>query len=440
MGSQGRPSRSVRAPALHFAVGSPDTVIGEGEASALLDGMLGDLGEHGPLRRVLLVPPDITRLTSGAGELTGMLYRKLAGRAELAVMPALGTHVPMSAQELSLMYPGVPPELFRRHDWRNDVVTLGELPSTLVREVTEGKLGFPIACAVNRSLLEGGWDRIISVGQLVPHELAGIASHSKNILVGLGGGETIGKSHLVAAVYGLERLMGQAESPMRRLFRAMEKQFLARLPITYLMTVRGTRDGLPVTRGLYAGSDEECYLRGAELARAVSITTLARPARTIVAYMDGREYHATWVANKAIYRTRMALADGGRLVVMAPGVSRFGEDDAIDAFIRRVGYRSTAEVLRQLDLGRSVPSDLTAASHLIVSSPEGRFRLTYAAGGLSRSEVESVGLEHADCGAMLARYPPELLREGFNTLADGEEVYFVPRPASGLWTRRALGR
>jgi len=222
----------------------------------------------------------------------------------------------------------------------------GEVPAALVREVTEGKLDIPIACSVNRTLLEGQWDRVISIGQLVPHELAGIANFSKNILVGLGGAETIGKSHLVAAVYGLERLMGEIESPMRRILRSMEERFLVRLPITYLMTVRGGENGEPVTRGLFAGSDEQCYLRGAELCRAVSITTLEAPARKIVAFMDPREYHATWVANKAIYRTRMALADKGHLIVIAPGVSRFGEDEAIDRLIRRVGYRGTDEMLR----------------------------------------------------------------------------------------------
>lgn len=348
-------------------------------------------------------------------------------------MPALGTHLPMKADEIAAMYPGIPADRFRVHRWRSDVVETGEVPADLVAGLTDGRLRFPITCAVNRTLVEGGWDRIISIGQLVPHELAGIANFSKNILIGLGGSDAIAKSHYVAAVYGLERLMGKADNPMRSILSHMEGHAIADLPITYLMTVRGYEGGRSVTRGLFAGDDARAYRAGAELARAVSITTVDRRADKVIAFMDPAEYHTTWVANKAIYRTRMAVADGGELVVVAPGVRRFGEDAENDAFIRRIGYRSTGDMIRLVDTDPEVAANLAVVAHIIVSSPEDRFRVTYAAGGLAREEMEAAGFAWADPDALVKRYDPTRLSDGWNRLPDGEEIYFVSRPASGLW-------
>ena len=128
------------------------------------------LEQLGDLKRVLLIPPDFTRAHSWAGELTVMLYERLKDRAHVEIMPALGTHVPMTPEELDSMYPGVPHDLFKPHDWRDSLVRVGEVPGEFVSKVSEGKLDFPVFCEINRLLVEGKWDRIISVGQLVPHE------------------------------------------------------------------------------------------------------------------------------------------------------------------------------------------------------------------------------------------------------------------------------
>ncbi len=425
---------AVKKKGIYFAEGGVDRRIDHREASELVDKLIAGIEEtHGTLKRVLLVPPDITRLHSGAGELTALLFSKLSPRAHVEVMPAVGTHFAMTPEQISAMYPGVPHDRFKAHRWREDVVSMGELPEALVEEISEGRLRFPITSAVNRSLVEGNWDRIISIGQLVPHELAGIANFSKNILIGVGGPDTIAKSHYLAAVYGLERLMGQVESPMRRILSYMEEHCIAELPITYLMTVRGTESGASVTRGLFAGETAEVYEVGATLCQRVSITKVDRRAQKVVAYMDPQEYHSTWVGNKAIYRTRMVVADGGELVVIAPGVRQFGEDPENDALIRRVGYRSTEEMIRLVNSDPSVAANLTAVSHIIVSSPESRFKVTYAPGKLSKEETQEARLSYADPTELLERYNPKQLSEGWNTLPDGEEIFFVPQPASGLW-------
>ena len=414
--------------------GSPTSVIDRTHCRAFVRELLTSIRERlGVIRRALIVPPDITRFYSYAGELTGMLFEELEAEADIGILPALGTHLPMTPDEIDRMYPGVPFERFRVHNWRSDVIEIGTIPAELIETISEGRLRFSVRCAINRTIVEDDWDLVISVGQLVPHELAGIANFSKNILIGLGGADFISKSHYLAAVYGTERLMGRAESPMRSLFAYIEKHFLSGLPIVYLMTVRGTEGGRPVTRGLFAGNDERAYSAGAELCREVSITRVERPAKKVVAFMDPEEYHTAWVANKAIYRTRMAIADGGELLVIAPAVKQFGEDGEIDALIRRVGYRSTDEMIRLVETDAGVAANLTAVSHIMVSSPDGRFSITYAPGRLDRRDIEAVGFEYGDPRKLMKRYDVAILADGWNTLADGEEVFFVPRPAAGLW-------
>ncbi len=394
------------------------------------------LARLGPVRRVLLIPPDITRMHSYAGELTVLLHERLAPVCEeLLILPALGTHTPMTGGQIGAMFPGIPTDRFRVHNWRDEVVSLGTVPAEFVRKVTGGKLDWPIECMVNRLLVEGRWDRIISVGQLVPHEVVGIANHNKNIFTGVGGADTINKTHFIGAVCNMERIMGRESSPVRDVFNYMGGHLAADLPISYLLTVRA-RDaatGRLETRGLFAGEDRACFLDGAALCQRVNLDLLSRPIRKAVVYLDPAEFKSTWLGNKAIYRTRLAMADDGELVVLAPGVREFGEDPAVDGLIRKYGYRGTPATLQAVRQHEDLRGNLSAAAHLIHGSSEGRFRITYCAGGLTRGEVEGVGFGYADLDAMSARYPAPGLRDGWNTMPDGEEVFFISNPALGLW-------
>jgi nickel-dependent lactate racemase len=418
---------------LYLSQGSPDAEIGDDRCREWADDLLDQLGRRRPLRRVLLIPPDYTRAHSGAGPLTCRLYERLRGDSEVAILPAIGTHFPVSDEEREAMFPGIPADRFRAHDWRNGVVTLGEVPAGIVEELSEGKIRLPASVQVDRLLVDADWDAIISVGQLVPHEVIGIANHVKNILVGAGGSDMIHKSHWLGAVYGMERIMGRVRSPVRDLLTWASDHFLRHLPITYLLTVRGTTaDGRLVTRGLFAG-DDECYARGAALCRAVNLDVLDRAPSKVVVFLDPHEYKSTWLGNKSVYRTRMAIADGGELVVLAPGVRHFGEDEAIDRLIRRFGYRGTPETVAAVRDHPDLAANLSAAAHLIHGSSEGRFRITYCPGPhMTRDEIESVGYGYGHLGEMLDRYPPDRLRTGWNKV-DGEDVFFVANPALGLW-------
>jgi len=414
-----------------FSEGSPTAVIDSARTSELLDQMLAALG---PLQRVLLIPPDITRLPSGAGQITVQLYEKLRDHAHVEIMPALGTHAPMTPAQLRTMFPGIPGESFRIHDWRHALTRLGEVPAGFVAQVSGGKLDYPIFCEVNRLLAEGNWDRIISIGQVVPHEVVGLANHNKNIFVGVGGQDTINKTHFLGAVHGMERLMGQAASPVRKVLDCMEDRFARDLPISYVLTVRSKdATGQIVTRGLFGGDDRTCFHQAADLCRQVNLDLLDEPPRKFVVYLDPAEFHSTWLGNKAIYRTRMAIADGGEVLILAPGVNTFGEDATIDALIRKYGYRGTPHTLEMVRQNADLTDNLSAAAHLIHGSSEDRFRIRYCPGGLRREEVEAANFEYAGLASMLERYDPAQLADGHNVMPNGEKIFYVSNPALGLW-------
>jgi hypothetical protein len=387
------------------------------------------------------VPPDQSRIHSRSGDLTRYAWEYFGDRLQ-AVLPALGTHAAMQPNQIARMFGAMPPALFRVHNWRTDVETLGEVPAEFVYEQSEGKLNYSWPAQVNRLVVHGGFDLVLSIGQVVPHEVAGMANYNKNILVGTGGRESINRSHYLGAVYGMERIMGRAENPVRNVLNCAADRFLRHLPIVYVLTVVGrTGDGGLAVRGLFIGDDAECFYRAAELSLKVNFETLEAPIRKAVVYLDPNEFHSTWLGNKAVYRTRMALADNAELIVLAPGVSKFGEDPAIDALIRKYGYRGTPATLKAVDANADLANDLGAAAHLIHGSSEGRFTIRWCPGQLSREEIEGVGFEFGDLKTMLTRYNPQTLRYGYNQVA-GEEIFFIPNPGLGLWAYRGklLGR
>jgi nickel-dependent lactate racemase len=412
--------------------GSETTELSSAE---LREGLAAGLAKLGKRKQVLIVPPDASRFYSRAGELTQMAY-DIYGDAVKAVLPALGTHTAMDEAALARMFGTMPRELFKVHHWREDVVTLGEVPAEFVREQSEGKLNYAWPAQVNRLLVEGGFDLILSVGQVVPHEVIGMANYNKNILVGTGGVESIDRSHYLGAVYGMERIMGRADTPVRRVLNYASEHFLKGLPIVYVLTVVGRNDGGKlVVRGLFIGDDVECFERAAELSLKVNFVIVDREISKAVVYLDPHEFHSTWLGNKAVYRTRMALADGAELIVLAPGVKEFGEDPAIDKLIRKYGYFGTPATLAAVEKNADLAGNLSAAAHLIHGSSEGRFRITYAPGALSPEEIEGVGFAYADLGEMTRRYDPSLLKDGWNSV-EGEDVFFISNPGLGLWAHR----
>lgn len=416
---------------LYIAEGSPENTYNERQLEELITGVLNSIGDR---KRVLVVPPDFTRFHSAAGRITRIIYKYYGNRLK-AILPAVGTHFPMTEVEIEEMFGDIPRELFKKHEWRKDIVTLGNVPGEYLKEVSEGKVEYDWPAQVNRLLVEGNFDLILSVGQVVPHEVIGMANYNKNIFIGTGGPEGINKSHFLGAVYGMERIMGRTDTPVRKVLDYATEHFGKVLPVNYIHTVIAKDEsGKPGIRGIFAGDDRECFDLAAELSLKVNFKLLDRELKKVVVYLDPGEFKSTWLGNKSIYRTRMAIADGGELLVLAPGLREFGEDSEIDKLIRKYGYLTTEEILKQTAENEDLAGNLSAAAHLIHGSSEGRFRIIYCPGHLSREEIESVNYQYKDLISMTERYDPYQLKDGFNTMPDGEEIYYISNPALGLWS------
>lgn len=414
--------------------GDAESIISEDQLLAMLDKLLEEIANDA--RKVLLVPPDHTRLNSRAGEITAILYNKLKNRSEVRIMPALGTHFEMTPEQLRMMFgEAIPQDAFIAHDWRNSLLPLGELPASRIRELSEGKLDFAMQVAVNRELFEGDYDLILSIGQIVPHEVIGMANYTKNIMIGVGGGDTINKSHYLGAVYGMERIMGETESPVRSALNEGFDEFVRpKVNMHFIFTVIGKQDNKLALKGLYAGDDHATFAKACQLSREVNLDKLDKPIRKCVVYLDPEEFTSTWLGNKAVYRTRKAMADGGELIILAPALHTFGEDPEIDRLIRKYGYRGTQDTLQAVEDNPELAENLSAAAHLIHGTADGRFNITYCPGdGVTRDEVEGVGFSYRTYADAVAQFDPDLLQDGWNVV-NGEEVFYVSNPALGLWT------
>jgi nickel-dependent lactate racemase len=415
---------------LYYSHGSVEKNISRDE---LKSGLYEALDMIGKRNKVLAVPPDITRFHSQAGILTEFAWQYYK-ESLTDILPAIGTHYPMTESEIKTMYGKVPSGLFRVHDWKTSLHTLGIVPPGYVKDISGGAVDYPIPIQVDELLVKGNFDLILSIGQVVPHEVIGMANHNKNIFIGTGGREGINKSHFLGAAYGMEKIMGRADTPVKKVLNYGSDHFAGGMPIIYVLTVVGKDDeGNLAVKGLYVGDDIECFNLAAELSLKVNFVMLDEPLKKIVVYLDPAEFKTTWLGNKAVYRTRMAIADGGELIVLAPGLKAFGEDPGNDKIIRKYGYVNTPEVLELVRRNEDLQGSLGAAAHLIHGSSEGRFSITYCPGKISREEMESVNFKYSPLVGALKKYNPDKLKDGINILPGGEEIFYISNPALGLW-------
>lgn len=404
------------------------------EVRAAIEGAVAEYKGSG--KRILLIVPDYTRYHSNAGLIANTIYHALPD-CQVDLLEALGTHVAMTKEECADMYGDIPFEKFISHDWRNDVVKLGEVPADFIAEVSEGVMTEAIDVEVNRRLVEGGYDLILSIGQVVPHEVVGMANHSKNIFVGIGGSSMINASHALGAFYGMERVMGKDHSPVRRVFDYALEHFLSHLPLSFILTVTTAPGGIITTHGLFVGAERSWFEEAVRLAQQKNLTLVDAPMKRVVVYLNAEEFKSTWLGNKSVYRTRMAIADGGELIVLAPGADKFGEDAQVDKLIRRYGYCGRERVTALCKSEKELGENLSAAAHLIHGSSDGRFTITYCTEKLTKEEVEGVCFGYRPYAEAAKEYNPAVLTDGWHTGADGEPFFYISNPALGLWADKA---
>ncbi|KAI2498710.1 lactate racemase [Fragilaria crotonensis] len=389
MNEQSNPIKS-----LFSAIGSNDMSLSDSQINQRVTEFLDAIG---PKDHIMILPPDFTRYHSQAGKITQMVTEyynfpspNVASSEDAAagngptieIMPALGTHAPMTESQIRTMFgdklADAKDSPILVHDWRNDVETIGHVPASFVEKATYGKIkDQPWPAQLNKRVWNLRHNKsksvVLSIGQVVPHEVMGMANFNKNIFVGVGGVASINLSHFIGAIHGMERMMGRAHNPLRDILNYASEAFLMEhLDVWYILTVMGRNEtnGNLEMKGLFIGNDIQCYDLACELSMQVNFTLLEKPLKTVVAYMDPKEFQTTWVGNKAIYRTRMAMADGGKLIVLAPGVARFGEDDKVDALMRKYGYYGTPRLLQALEEDEELRTNLSCVAHLIHGSTE----------------------------------------------------------------------
>ncbi len=398
------------------------------------DGLAADRGR---IRKLLILPPDFTRYHSFAGQITNCIYHYMKDTCHIDILPALGTHVAMTESELTEMFGDIPLDAFIVHNWRTDVVKLGTVSGAFVSEVSEGLVTDPIDVEVNKLLMDPSYDLILSIGQVVPHEVVGMANRNKNIFVGCGGSSMINASHMLGAFFGMERIMGKDHSPVRKVFDYAEANFIPKIRLSYILTVNTVVDGKIAVHGLFAGRERTYFEHAVALSQEKNLTFVDKPFKKVVVNLDEKEFKSTWLGNKAIYRTRMAIADGGELIVLAGGADKFGEDPAIDTLIRKYGYCGRVNVLKLCKENDDLRGNLSAAAHLIHGSSDERFSITYCTRYLTEEEVKGAHFNYMPYDEAIKKYNPETLQDGYNTLPDGEEIYYISNPALGLWADRA---
>ena len=289
---------------------------------------------------------------------------------------------------------------------------------------------------VNKRLLDGKYDLIISIGQVVPHEIAGFANYTKNIMVGCGGSTMINQSHYLGALYGMERIMGRTDTPVRKLYNYGTSKFLSHVPLMYILTVTTLdKTGLKL-EALSIGLGDELFLETAKVSQEKNLNFLEKPIKKAVVYLDPKEFKTTWLGNKGIYRTRMAIADDGELIVIAPALSGCGEDPENDRLIQKYGYIGRDKVLEAVKNNKELRENLSVAAHLIHGSCEDRFKIIYAPGKMTKEQITSLNYEYMPYEDAIKLYDPDILTDGFNTL-NGEEIFYVSNPALGLWTTKS---
>lgn len=230
--------------------------------------------------------------------------------------------------------------------------------------------------------------------------------------------------------------MGKADTPVRKVLNYSEDHFLRDVKLMYALTVTTTdSDDKVHVQSLALGRGHELFTESVKVSQEMNIKFVEKPLKKCVAYLKPEEFRTTWVGNKAIYRTRMAMADDGELIILAPGVKAFGEDPSNDVLIAKYGYVGYERVAEMVAEHPELASSLGVAAHLIHGSSEGRFKITYAPGHLSKDDIEGVNFSYMPYEEAIKLYDPSKLKEGWNDV-NGEEVYYISNPALGLWAEK----
>jgi nickel-dependent lactate racemase len=327
--------------------------------------------------RVLSIVADKTRDDS-TDQLFPLAAQLLADRkiAKLDALIAQGTHSPMSEddkrQKIGALAADSVPGLGQifDHDWANprQLVTIGELSASRMREITGGLIEKAIRLNVNRLLARGLYDTILIFGSTAPHEVAGFSGGAKYFFPGVSGPELTHATHWLGALSTIENVIGRIETPPRHLFEAAADFVPARVISLSSVVTRETPSRLH-THALFCGDFRMAVRRAAEVSRHVHIKYTGRKYKRVIALLD--EYlNDLWVGGKASYRLGPVIEEGGELIIYAPHLTCIS--DTHGALIERYGYAPLEKIRELVSQSPELQQNLCVAAHLAHVSFAGR--------------------------------------------------------------------
>jgi nickel-dependent lactate racemase len=331
------------------------------------------LSDVEPKMRVLAIIPDKTR-----DDITHILFpivdRILREKpvAKFDVLVAQGTHAAMTTKEkLTKIGVGEFDGTIFDHKWDdpNELTTIGELSVDEVREITGGLFDESIVLKVNKLLEPGRYDLILIFGATVPHEVAGFAGGAKYFFPGVAGAELTHKTHWLAALATIEKIIGRVETPTRHLIEAAADRIVAKT-ISFTAVISREDDERLRTYALVAGDYRSSLRQAAEISRQVHIKYTGRRYARVVALLD-EHYDDLWVGGKASYRLGGVIEEGGELIIYAPRL-RCISDTHGEAIERFGGYAPIEQIKDLVAASGELQANLCVAAHLAHVSYAGR--------------------------------------------------------------------
>jgi lactate racemase len=392
---------------MHDRIPAP-TVAGRG----LLDGYLPDdeiaaIARDGLARldidgkRVLVLIPDGTR-TMPMPLMFETLDRELSGRvAALDYLVALGTHTPMSDEQLGRLL-GTPvsggmagSHRVFNHRWDDPetFVTLGAIPAHEIAELTGGMLNQTVPVALNRKLVE--YDHVLICGPVFPHEVVGFSGGTKYLFPGVAAADIIHFTHWLGALITSYEVIGTADTPVRAVINRAASLLYTPLSLLALVV---THDGVA---GMFCGPVQETWRQAAALSSRRHVRWVDKPFERVLAIMP-RMYDDLWTAAKGMYKIEPAVADGGEVVIYAPHVTEVSYTHG--KLLDEIGYHCRDYFTAQWDRFKHYPGGILAHSAHVkglgtydASSglETARIRVTLAT-GIPRERCERLTLDYLD--------------------------------------------
>lgn len=312
-------------------------------------------------KRVLMIVPDSTRTAP-----VGLMFRTvhdLIGEktAALDVMIALGTHPPMTDDEINRRLEITQEERTGKygrvrmlnHSWDDpaSLTSLGTIPAREIGELSGGLFEMDVPVTINRAVHD--YDLLMIVGPVFPHEVVGFSGGNKYLFPGISGAEILNFFHWLGAVITNPRIIGHKWTPVRRVVdRAAAMVPTAKM--AFCMVVHGHK-----LAGLYAGTPEDTWSQAADHSSRVHIIEKEHPFKTVLSCAP-LMYDEMWVGGKCMYKLEPVVADGGELIVYGPHIAEISKVHG--APIRKIGYHTRDYFLKQWDRFKDEPWGILAHS------------------------------------------------------------------------------